>query len=106
MFESTCSKKYIEQINRRDVLDYPPPNSASVSILSTRLGPLPRSPFGSPPADFNGYSVFLSKQRQSIRMDWEDPRLFFVAREPFISRHSSAELVTGWIGNGEELLLE
>ena len=43
---------------------------------------------------------------QPIRMDWEDPRLFFVAREPFISRHSSAELVTGWIGNGEELLLE
>ena len=46
------------------------------------------------------------KPLQSIQMDWEDPRLFFVAREPFISRHSSAELVTGWIGNGEELLLE
>lgn len=46
------------------------------------------------------------KPAQSIRMDWEDPRLFFVAREPFISRHSSAELVTGWIGDGEELLLE
>jgi hypothetical protein len=39
-------------------------------------------------------------------MDWEDPRLFFVAREPFISRHSTADLVTGWIGNGEELLVE
>jgi hypothetical protein len=43
---------------------------------------------------------------ERIHMDWEDPRLFFVAREPFISRHSTADLVTGWIGNGEELLVE
>ena len=43
---------------------------------------------------------------QSIHMDWEDPRLFFVTREPFISRHSTADLVTGWIGTGEELLVE
>jgi NAD kinase len=55
----------------------------------------------------SGLSMAMGgKLLQSIRMDWEDPRLFFVAREPFISRHSSAELVTGWIGNGEELLLE
>jgi NAD kinase len=43
---------------------------------------------------------------QRIHMDWEDPRLFFVAREPFISRHSTADLVTGWISAGEELLVE
>lgn len=36
---------------------YPHPNAASVSIRSTRRDPLPRSPFGLPPADFNGYSV-------------------------------------------------
>jgi hypothetical protein len=41
---------------QQDQPGYPHPNSASVSILSTRLGPLPRSPFGPPPADFNGYS--------------------------------------------------
>jgi NAD kinase len=46
------------------------------------------------------------KPLQAIHMDWEDPRLFFVAREPFVSRHSSADLVTGWIGNGQQLLVE
>jgi hypothetical protein len=46
------------------------------------------------------------KPLQPIHMNWEDPRLIYVAREPFISLHSSANLVTGWIGNGEELLLE
>jgi NAD kinase len=43
---------------------------------------------------------------QPIRMPWEDPRLFFVAREPFISRHSSAGVVAGWISDGQDLLLE
>ena len=43
---------------------------------------------------------------QAVRMDWEDSRLFFVTREPFVSKHSSAGLVVGWIGDGEELLLE
>ncbi len=41
---------------QEDQPGYPHPNSASVSILSTRLGLLPRSPFGAPPADFKGYS--------------------------------------------------
>jgi NAD kinase len=43
---------------------------------------------------------------ERIHMDWEDPRLFFVAREPFVSRHSTADLVTGWIASGEELVVE
>ena len=46
------------------------------------------------------------KAPQPIHMQWEDPRLFFVAREPFISKHSSAGLVTGWIADGQDLLLE
>jgi NAD kinase len=40
------------------------------------------------------------------RMDWEDPRLVFVVREPFISRHSSAGLISGFISSGQELVLE
>lgn len=40
------------------------------------------------------------------RLDWEDPRLLFAVREPFVSRHSSAETVAGWIGPGEALTLE
>jgi hypothetical protein len=39
-------------------------------------------------------------------MQWEDPRLFFVAREPFVSKHSSAGLVAGFIASGQDLLLE
>ena len=30
-----------------------------------------------------------------IRLDWEDRRLLFVVREPFVSRHSRANIVAG-----------
>ena len=43
---------------------------------------------------------------QGIHMDWEDPRLFFVTREPFVSKHSSAGLVAGWIDAGQQLRIE
>ena len=46
------------------------------------------------------------KAPQPVQMQWEDPRLFFVAREPFISRHSSAGVVAGFIADGQDLLLE
>jgi NAD kinase len=39
-------------------------------------------------------------------LEWEDLRLVFVVREPFISRHSQAEIVAGMIAPGEELMLE
>jgi NAD kinase len=41
-----------------------------------------------------------------IRMQWEDPRLVYVVREPFVSRHSQANLVTGMIESGQQLVLE
>jgi NAD kinase len=40
------------------------------------------------------------------RMEWEDPRLAFVVREPFISKHSSASLVAGFVEAQGELVLE
>ena len=43
---------------------------------------------------------------QPYRMQWEDPRLVYVVREPFISRHSRANLVAGIIESGQELVLE
>jgi hypothetical protein len=43
---------------------------------------------------------------EAARMGWDDPRLFFVTREPFVSRHSAAGLVAGWIGDGRELVME
>ena len=41
-----------------------------------------------------------------IRLEWSDPRLLFVVREPFISRHSTADIVAGMIAQGQELVLE
>ena len=39
-------------------------------------------------------------------LEWEDLRLVFVVREPFISKHSQAHIVAGMIAPGEELLME
>jgi len=41
-----------------------------------------------------------------IRLGWEDRRLLFVVREPFVSRHSQASLVAGIVQPGHVLKLE
>jgi len=41
-----------------------------------------------------------------VRFAWEDPRLLFAVREPFVSRHSSASIVAGWIEDGGEIRIE
>jgi len=41
-----------------------------------------------------------------LRFEWEDPRLVFVVREPFVSRHSTAAIVTDVIAPGERLEIE
>jgi hypothetical protein len=41
-----------------------------------------------------------------IRMPWEDHRLIYVVREPFVSRHSQANMVVGMLEAGQELALE
>lgn len=41
-----------------------------------------------------------------LRLEWEDPRLVFAVREPFVSRHSSAGIVAGFIEPGGELVVE
>ena len=46
------------------------------------------------------------KGADAIKFNWEDPRLVFIVREPFISRHSRASMVAGWIAGGQELILE
>jgi NAD kinase len=50
---------------------------------------------------FSGGGVF---PRPS--MAWEDPRLIFVVREPYASRHSRADLVTGILEARGELVIE
>jgi NAD kinase len=41
-----------------------------------------------------------------VHLEWHDPHLFFVVREPFISRHSQAQIVAGMIAPGDKLMLE
>lgn len=41
-----------------------------------------------------------------VSMRWEDPRLFYVVREPFASRHSSAEGAVGFLEKSARLELE
>jgi hypothetical protein len=54
-----------------------------------------------------GVTAFAGGQRgRALRFDWEDPRLIYAVREPFVSRHSSASIVAGLIVPGEELALE
>ena len=43
---------------------------------------------------------------RAMRMEWEDPRLVFVVREPYVSRHSRAGIAAGMIESGGELILE
>jgi NAD kinase len=40
------------------------------------------------------------------RMEWDDKRLLFVVREPFLSRHSQAAIVAGTVLPGAPLTLE
>jgi NAD kinase len=43
---------------------------------------------------------------EPLRLAWEDPRLLFAVREPFVSRQSQAELIAGLLEPGEPLILE
>lgn len=43
---------------------------------------------------------------RALRLDWEDPRLVFVVREPYVSRHSRAGIAAGLVEAGGELVLE
>ena len=43
---------------------------------------------------------------QSIQFPWEDSRLLFAVREPFVSRHSAASIVAGWIERDDALVVE
>jgi hypothetical protein len=49
---------------------------------------------------------FGGKAAPPPRLDWEDRRLVFVVREPFLSRHSRAGIVAGLVPEGAHLVLE
>jgi NAD kinase len=43
---------------------------------------------------------------RAFLLEWEDPRLVFVVREPYVSRHSRAGIVAGMIEPRGELVIE
>ncbi len=47
-----------------------------------------------------------SSKLPTLRLEWSDPRLVFVVREPFLSRASGVKLAAGIVDEGEELCLE
>lgn len=54
-----------------------------------------------------GVTAFAGGRRGAPRrLDWEDRRLLFAVREPFVSRHSSAGIVAGLLNEGTELVIE
>ena len=50
---------------------------------------------------------FLGKGRtKSLKLSWDDPALLYVVREPFISKHSTAEMVAGILNSGTKMIIE
>jgi len=47
-----------------------------------------------------------SAEIQGVTLPWDSPDLMFVVREPFISRHSTANVGSGILHAGQELVLE
>jgi NAD kinase len=45
------------------------------------------------------------REPQPVSMNWEDRRLMWAVREPFRSKHSSADLVAGILDEGDELVI-
>jgi NAD kinase len=54
-----------------------------------------------------GISQFCGgKPGAAVRLPWEDRRLLYVVREPFLSRHSQISIVAGLLNSGKELRIE
>lgn len=81
------------------------PQSSSGILVSTGAGST-----GWLSSVFNmaaGVSQFLGGQTpERPSLAWEDRRLAWAVREPFVSRQSQANLVAGWIDEPQELIVE
>jgi hypothetical protein len=54
-----------------------------------------------------GVAAFTGgRSGKPLILAWEDPRLLFAVREPFVSRQSQAGLIAGLLETGETLVLE
>ncbi len=51
-------------------------------------------------------AFFGGRAISPLQMPWNDPRLFYVVREPFVSKHSQATNVVGWLEDSAQLHIE
>lgn len=97
---SHVSARYVLEANGKTE-----PHSSSGLIVSTGAGST-----GWLSSVFNmagGIAQFLGQPpSQPPRLSWEDRRLVWTVREPFVSKRSQATLVAGWIEDGQQLVLE
>lgn len=81
------------------------PQSSSGIIVSTGAGST-----GWLSSVFNmtrGVAQFVGGEMKSRpQLAWEDRRLAWAVREPFVSRQSQASLVAGWLEESQELIIE
>lgn len=81
------------------------PQSSSGLLVSTGAGST-----GWMSSVFNmaaGVSRLLHKEVDgSVRLEWDARRLIWAVREPFISKHSQARLISGLLDEPEELVIE
>jgi hypothetical protein len=81
------------------------PQSSSGILVSTGAGST-----GWLSSVFNmagGLARFLGDQIEARpQLAWEDRRLVWAVREPFVSKRSKASLVAGWLEEGKELVVE
>lgn len=55
----------------------------------------------------SGVATFCGgRSGNAVKLPWEDRRLIYVVREPFISRHSQAGIVAGMLEQQDELVLQ
>lgn len=99
------ARSHVSARYRLRIGDRMEPQSSSGVLVSTGAGST-----GWMSSVFNmaaGVTRFVGGQGgASPRLDWEDPRLVFAVREPFVSRHSTADIVAGFIQPGRELVIE
>jgi NAD kinase len=55
---------------------------------------------------FTGVGRDAGASSAAVRLEWEDPRLVYVVREPFASKLSRADLVAGVVEAGQEVTIE
>ncbi|MGD9646503.1 MAG: hypothetical protein AB7U73_12380 [Pirellulales bacterium] len=94
------SARYTLEVNGRSE-----PQSSSGVLVATGAGST-----GWLSSVFNmaaGVAAFLGAEiTERPRLDWEDRRLLWAVREPFVSKQSSASLVAGLLDAGNELVVE